>query len=68
MLEQAGAPGTALARITPVLGDCDAVKFAKYEPTDAERKEIVERVYGIVDQTKPVERPEEGEDRPAGAA
>ncbi|NIL99496.1 MAG: hypothetical protein GTN89_00715 [Acidobacteria bacterium] len=67
VLEQAGTPSTALARITPLLGDCDAVKFAKYEPSDAERKEIVERVYGIVDQTKPVERPADTDDR-AGAA
>ena len=66
-LEQAGSPSTALARITPVLGGCDAVKFAKYRPSEVERKEIVERVYGIIDQTKPVERPaEEGEQ--AGAA
>ena len=66
-LEQAGTPATALTRIVPVLGDCDAVKFAKYRHTEAERKEIVERVYGLIDQTKPVERPAEENDR-AGAA
>ncbi len=67
VLEQADAPATALARVTAVLADCDAVKFAKYEPSDAERKEIVERVYGIVDQTKPIERPDDEQDQ-AGAA
>ena len=67
VLQQAGTPSTALTRITPVLADCDAVKFAKYQPTETERKEIVERVYGIIDQTKPAERPVE-EHQAAGAA
>jgi len=66
-LEQAGTPSTAMARVAPVLGDCDAVKFAKYNPSEAERKEIVERVYGIIDRTKPVERPV-AQDEQAGAA
>jgi hypothetical protein len=61
-LEQAGTPPTALTRIAPVLGDCDAVKFANYRPSEAERKGIVERVYGIIDQTKPLERPAEDDD------
>jgi len=56
MLEQAGAPGTVVARIRSVLSDCDAVKFAKHEPVENERRDVVDRVYGIVDQTKPVER------------
>jgi hypothetical protein len=43
------------------------VKFAKYRPSEAERKAIVERVYGIIDQTKPVERVADEEDQ-AGAA
>ncbi len=67
MLQQVGVPKTVLTRIVPVLGDCDAVKFAKYRPTEAERKEIVERVYGIIDRTRPAERPVE-EDAQAGAA
>jgi hypothetical protein len=66
-LEQAGTPSTALTRIAPVLGDCDAVKFAKYRPSEVERKAIVERVYGIIDQTKPVERAADEEDQ-VGAA
>ena len=67
LLQQVGTPATALTRISPVLGDCDAVKFAKYQPTETERKEIVERVYGIIDQTKPAERPVEQDER-AGVA
>jgi hypothetical protein len=67
VLLQVGTPATALTRIAPVLGDCDAVKFAKYQPTETERKEIVERVYGIIDQTKPAERPVEQDDQ-VGAA
>ena len=66
-LEQAGTPTTSLTRIAPVLGDCDAVKFAKYRPTEVERKQIVERVYGIIDQTKPVERPAEDTVQPGAA-
>ena len=66
-LEQAGTPGAALTRITPVLSDCDAVKFAKHVPTDTERKDVVERVYSIIDQTKPLERPAESDER-VGAA
>ena len=66
-LEQAGTPGTALTRITPVLSDCDVVKFAKHEPSESDRKQVVERVYGIIDQTKPVERPAENDDQ-VGAA
>ncbi len=66
-LQQAGAPGAAMTRIAPVLGDCDAVKFAKYEPSQAERKDVVDRVYDIIDQTKPVERPAHPDGR-AGAA
>ena len=67
LLQQVGTQATALTRIVPVLGDCDAVKFAKHQPTEAERKEIVERVYGIIDQTKPAERLGE-ENEQAGAA
>ncbi len=67
VLQQVGTQTTALTRIIPVLGDCDAVKFAKYQPTEAERKEVVERVYDIIDQTKPVEHPVE-QDEQAGAA
>jgi hypothetical protein len=55
LLEQAGTPGTAVAKIRSVLNECDAVKFARHRPTEGERKDVVERVYGIVDQTKPVE-------------
>ena len=55
LLEQSGTPATALAKIRSVLNECDAVKFAKYRPTESERKDVVDRVYGIVDQTKPVE-------------
>ena len=59
LLEQAVAPGAAVARVNAVLADCDAVKFAKYDPGESERKDIVERVYRIVDRTKPAEpRPE----------
>ena len=55
LLVQAGAPSTSLTRVGAVLADCDAVKFAKYEPGETERKDVVDRVYGIIDSTKPAE-------------
>lgn len=36
---------------------CDAVKFAKYDPNESENKENVNRAYQIVEQLKPATQP-----------
>ena len=64
VLDQAGMPSAASPRVGSILAECDRVKFAKAFPSDSERKQIVERVYAVIDQTKPVEQasPELGGD------
>jgi hypothetical protein len=52
-LDQAGIPSAASPRVGSILAECDRVKFAKAFPSDSERKQIVERVYAVIDQTKP---------------
>ena len=57
-LVQAGAPERAIGAIDELLRDCDRVKFAREVPGPEAWKAAVERVYRIVDTTKPVEAPE----------
>jgi hypothetical protein len=64
-LEQAGAPQAAIQSVDRLLADCDLVKFARLRPDPGEWREAVERAYGIVDATKPVESPSEANQRGA---
>lgn len=61
-LRQAGAPETSIHDTQDVLGEADLVKFARETPGASQWKAGVDRVYRIVDRTKPVEvQPESAE-------
>ena len=53
VLESAGVAAQSVSEIRSVLGECDAVKFAAVRPQASEWKGVVERIYRIVDRTKP---------------
>jgi len=42
------------------LESCDLVKFAKYEPREAELRELHSSAVRLVEETEPVEKPESG--------
>lgn len=61
VLAQAGVASEDIERVRAVLADCDAVKFAAARPEAAEWKAIVERIYRVVDRTRPAAAPEREE-------
>jgi hypothetical protein len=66
LLEQAGAPATAVRRIHALLESCDGVKFARRAPDPSACRAAIEEAYEIVDATKPAASP--GADLNRGAA
>jgi hypothetical protein len=54
-LRRAGASEAAIEEVRRLLADCDGVKFARHLPASNAWRDAVERVYGIVDTTKPAE-------------
>jgi len=57
LLRQAGAPAAAIRDVDAVLQECDGVKFARVRPDVPACRGEVERVYRVVDTTKPAEAP-----------
>ena len=53
LLIQAGATEQAIGRVGHLLGECDQVKFARVVPDSDACRAAVERVYRIVDMTRP---------------
>ena len=66
LLEQVGAGERPLAGVARVLDECDRVKFARERPGSEAWRAVVEAVYEIVDETKPLET--RGESAERGAA
>jgi hypothetical protein len=61
-LRQAGAPVSSIQDAEDVLREADLVKFARETPGASQWKAGIDRVYRIVDRTKPVElEPESAE-------
>jgi hypothetical protein len=54
-LRRAGAAEAAIDEVRRLLADCDGVKFARQMPVSNAWRDAVERVYRIVDTTKPAE-------------
>ena len=52
-LVRAGAPEDALAPLLALLQDADQVKFARSRPGSDAWKGSIERVYALVDRTRP---------------
>jgi hypothetical protein len=65
LLEQVGARARPLATVSRVLGECDRVKFARERPGADAWRAVVEAVYEIVDETKPIDTPTESTERGA---
>ena len=65
LLEQVGTGERPLAGVTRVLTECDRVKFARERPEGEAWRRVVEAVYEIVDETKPLEAREESNERGA---
>jgi hypothetical protein len=55
LLDQVGTGERPLAGVARVLGECDRVKFARDRPASEAWRAVVEAVYEIVDETKPLE-------------
>jgi len=53
LLLQAGAGKEAISRVNFLLAECDQVKFARHVPDSEACRTAVERVYRIVDMTRP---------------
>jgi hypothetical protein len=54
-LAQAGLAEAVGEQVVAFLRECDQVKFARLRPDEAAWREAIERVYAIVDTTKPAE-------------
>ena len=67
LLGQGGCPGAAIDRTSALLRDCDVVKFARHGSDVESCRGLVERTYGVIDETRPVEAAATG-DRREGAA
>jgi len=52
-LSQAGVPIAAIRSSSTLLDECDGVKFAGQRPGPEAWRDAVERIYGIVDSTRP---------------
>jgi hypothetical protein len=65
LLKQARAAEPPLAGVARVLGECDRVKFAKERPGAEAWRAVVEAVYEIVDETKPLETRDDSGERGA---
>jgi len=52
-LDQAGAPGSAIAEVGALLTRCDTVKFAGARPAAERCRATVEDAYRLVDSTRP---------------
>lgn len=65
-LRQAGAGAEPIGEVAALLAECDQVKFARHRPGPADSRIAVERVYRIVDTTKPADA--DGEAVRRGAA
>jgi len=65
LLDQVGARERPVGIVIRVLGECDRVKFARERPGADAWRAVVEAVYEIVDETKPVDTPNESNERGA---
>ena len=54
-LWQAGTDADAVAEVIALLAECDRVKFAKHRPDPDGCRDAIERIYRVVDTTKPVD-------------
>lgn len=54
-LIQAGCTNDAVQAVIELLTDADAVKFARQRPNPEACRDAVERIYRVVDRTKPLE-------------
>ena len=69
-LRLARLPARAMALTSELFGSCDLVKFAKHVPSSDDTRTVVEKAYGLVDETRMRDEPRSREDRIAekGAA